>query len=139
MKFRHKILFCLFILFVACGKDAQQIPYEFVDITIDLNLPEFTDLTPIGSYMMITGGVSGIVIYHESISVYRSFDRCCPYDPYCDKVRYNKDNENLRDSCCGSEFSLKLGGIVTHGPATISLREYKTTFNEFNNNLRIVN
>jgi len=133
------LLFFVIIILTNCGGDNQKIPYEYVDISIDLNVPEFSDLNQIGSYVMITGGVSGIIIYHESSNIFHSYDRCCPYDPYCDRVRYNEENENLRDTCCGSEFSLKLGGIVSKGPANISLREYKTTYNEFTNKLRIVN
>jgi len=135
-----KILFVfVFIFAFSCGADNQRIPYEFVDISINLNLPDFSDLNQINSHVMITGGVAGIIIYHESKNVYRSFERCCPYDPYCDKVRYSEVNENLIDTCCGSEFSLKLGCIVTKGPANVSLLEYQTTYNEFTNTLRIVN
>jgi hypothetical protein len=127
-----KLFFTLiisFLLLINCNSVDEQMPYEyFSPFTIDLNEPSFFDLNVIGGHIMVTGGVKGIVIYHESKDVFRAYERCCPFDPGCGRVYYDENSSNVIDTCCNSEFSLILEGMVITGPSTLPLREYVTEY-----------
>lgn len=131
-------IFLLFILsFTRCNNPENKIPYVYVDFTIDLDKPEYSDLS-IGSYIYVTGGVSGIVIYRDSREVFYAYERACPYDPECGRVEVEDNGYRLVDTCCGSKFSLTLEGAVVQGPAELSLRQYSTYFYPYSNELRVV-
>ena len=56
------------ILFLAlsvsgCKKEQEQVPYVLVDVTLFLDLAEFSDLTVPSGSMQITGGSRGIIVY----------------------------------------------------------------------------
>lgn len=136
-----KLIFLLFIsliLFPKCNGVEEQMPYEyFSPFTINMNEPSFFDLDVIGGHVMVTGGVKGIIIYHESEDEFRAYERCCPYDPDCGRVYYDEDSGNVIDSCCNSEFSLILDGMVISGPSTFKLREYVTEYFSGTNQLKV--
>ena len=132
------ILLLISLNFFSCNEIQSPIPYEFVDITIDLNKPEFFDLNAIGNYVPITGGYSGIIIYRSSLDEFKAYERTCTYDIDC-RVSVDDNNMNMIDTCCNSEFSLTMDGAVVKGPATYPLRQYKTIYYPNNKSLRITN
>jgi len=138
--FAKILFFSLFMLVsIKCKTPENKIPYLYVDFTINLDEPEFYELNAIGNYIYVTGGVSGIIIYRDSRDVFIAYERACPYDPECGRVYVIPDEYKMRDSCCGSEFSLTLDGAVLKGPTELPLREYKTYFYQNSNELRVVN
>ena len=141
--FQSKILkilmiFILSITFSNCNTYQNPIPYEYIDVTIDLNKPEFFDLHAIGNYVYITGGYKGIIVYRNSTDEFSAYERTCTYNLDC-RVSVDENGYNLIDTCCGSEFSLTMDGEVVKGPASIPLRKYQTIFYPNNNSLRIMN
>ena len=44
----------------------------YVNIEIPLNQPEFSELNAIGNSIFISGGVKGIIIYHNNVNNYKS-------------------------------------------------------------------
>ncbi len=139
---KTKIAFFLITIFLlnACNGGKNKIPYVYVDITLQLDNPEFSALSVPGGYVYITGGFSGIIVYREDRDVFKAYERACPYDPECGRVYLNGDSLVLTDSaCCGSKFSLRYDGAVLKGPSEQPLRQYKTIYYPETNTLRITN
>ena len=124
---------------ICCKSPENKIPYVYVDITINLDKPEYFELNAIGNFIYVYGGVSGIVIYRDSRDVFFAYERACPYDPECGRVDVIADEYKMVDTCCGSEFSLTLDGAVLKGPSEVALRQYKTYYYSNTNELRVVN
>jgi len=135
------ILYLSIIIFIlpACDNPQNPVPYKYVDITIDLNKPEFIDLKAIGNTAEITGGVNGIIIYRSGLDEFKAYERTCTYDPGCERITLNKYGDKMIHECCGSEFSLTMDGIVTKEPAELPLINYNTIYYQNNNTLRITN
>ena len=132
------VIFIFFVNFFSCNNNQDPIPYEYVDFTIDLNKPDYFDLKVPGNYINVTGGYRGIIIYRSSIDEFKAYERTCTYDINC-RVDVDEYAMNMVDSCCGSQFSLGLDGVVSKGPATLPLRQYKTIYFPNSNTLRITN
>ncbi len=134
-------IFLIFLLSVsACDDTQSKIPTVFVDFTIDLSDPQYNQATIPGGYIYVTGGYSGILIYHTFDDTYIAFDRACPYDHDCGKLYVDKTLFSTIDStCCKSEFSLLTGGNATKGPATFPMKQYRCIYNEGARILQIKN
>ena len=107
-------------------------PYEvpwvpFLDIEINLNLPEYSELWNDGGNMYIDGGVRGLIIHRESASRYICFERNCTWEANsaCATVNVDASLLYLSDPCCGSIFSFETGEPIG-GPAVYPLQQYKT-------------
>ena len=126
------------ILFVSCKKDeAGTIPYVYVNFYIQPNSTMYQKLSTIGGWEYITGGYSGIVVYRASQDEFVALDRACPYDfnNGC-RIVVESSFTTTIDSCCGSRFLLN-DGSPFKGPATVSLKQYKTSYD--GSNLHITN
>lgn len=128
----HLIL--LVLLFLAtpysCDKnDDDLIPYVYVDFTIDILSTFYTELSSVGGYVYVTGGYKGILLYRLSMDEFLAWDRCCSYKPYepCERIEMEPSGLTMIDSCCGSRFII-LDGSPIEGPATRTLRPYRTFF-----------
>ena len=138
-----KIVFFLFLMFFfssffSCSKDQTgTIPYIYVNFYIQPNSTLYQKLTTIGGWEYITGGYSGIVVYRASQDEFVAFDRACPYD-YKNGCRIVVETSftTTIDSCCSSRFLLN-DGSPFKGPATVSLKQYKTSYD--GNSLHISN
>lgn len=133
------LLLCSLAVLASCKKDRQQgVPATGVNIQININLPEYNDLTAPGGWAYVTGGSQGLIVYRANIDEFVALDRHCPYQPE-NLCRVNVDESDIiaRDSaCCHSAFLLN-GGLVTEGPAAANLQRYNTSFN--GTTLRIYN
>ena len=132
------LTFLFFSFFFSCDTSQDNIPYIYVDIYIDLNKPEFFELNAIGNYVYITGGYQGIIVYRSSLDEFFAYERTCSYDIDC-RVDVDEKTGYMIDTCCGSEFSLSMDGVVAKGPATLPLRKYKAIYYPNNKTLRITN
>ena len=65
MKLEKKLIILL-LLFIHCGDSNEYIQNVYVDIEIDLSLPEFSTLNTVGNSMFLEGGNKGIIIYRFS-------------------------------------------------------------------------
>jgi hypothetical protein len=111
-----------------------------VDLTIDLNLPEFFELTTIGGFTYIIGGFQGIIVRRNSPDEFVAFDRQCPVDPEA-ICRLEADPSGLfaaNDECCSASFTL-FDGNITDGVSPRGMYRYQCFFNFSTNQLRITN
>ncbi len=125
-------LFSLGILIQAgCKKDKDEdIPYVYVNFTINPSSIEYNNLEIIGNYAYVTGGFRGIIIYHATQDDYKAYERTSPYNyPNDFECRVSVDDSGLIavDSCSESKYLL-LDGSPFEGPATKSLKQYRTSF-----------
>jgi len=88
----------------------------------------YINLNHVGGYEYLTGGYNGIVVYRVSNETFVAFDRACPYD-FKNNCRIQVEPSSITsiDSCCGSRFLLT-DGSPFQGPASVSLKQYKATY-----------
>jgi hypothetical protein len=126
------------IIFMSCGDSDDYIKNVYVDIDIDLSLPQFSELNAIGNSVFIEGGNKGIIIYHYANYEYKIYDRNCSYEPslgcsYIDSVQ----STIAFCGCCSSAFLLDQDGSAANSPALLPLKQYNYILN--NSLLRIFN
>ncbi len=134
--------FCIYVLFLClcCSKQRNIVPNVYVDQYINLSLPSYGTLNIIGGWSYITGGSRGIIVYRQSYNQFSAYDRHCTYnaDNPCGKASVDSTNSFVECSCDGSQFQL-FDGLVIQGPASYSLKNYQTSYDELNNILHIYN
>lgn len=138
------IILPFLVLAPACGKedtDSGEIPYVYVNFTIDPASIEYENLDIPGNFSYVKGGYRGIIVYHFTQDEYLAFERTCTYDPAVSCSRLVVDESGLiaRDTCCGSGFLLLDGTPVQGSKAAKSLRAYRTTYDPYYRRLHIYN
>jgi nitrite reductase/ring-hydroxylating ferredoxin subunit len=129
----RKLLYILSFIAVcvSCKKDNNNnVPETPVDISIYTNNPSFVNISVVGGWTYITGGIRGIIVYRKSNTEFMAYDRNCTYQPSdpCATVVMDVSNIEAKDTCCNSRFSI-YDGSVFQGPAAAPLKAYSTTFN----------
>lgn len=137
-------IIALTLIIPSCGKentDTTEIPYVYVNFSIDPTSIEYGNLNIPGNYAYINGGYRGIIVYHFTQDEYLAFERTCTYDPTvtCSKLVVEESGLIARDTCCGSGFLLLDGTPVEGSKATKSLRIYRTTYDTYYRRLHIYN
>lgn len=122
----------------SCKKDnVTGVPPAFLDVTININLPEYADLQVPGGWVYMTGGSLGLIVYRKSVDEFIAMDRHCPVVPanLC-RVIVDESQIIARDtSCCEASFLLTDGSPIT--VSSFGLTTYHTSFN--GTTLRIYN
>ena len=127
MKLAFYILSILFI-FSTCNTKDDYIQEVYVNINIDLSLPEYSDLQIPGNSIFIEGGVEGIIIYRCNGDCYKVYDRNCSYEPSLACSVIDLVNEGFAYcGCCPSKFSLEEDGATRNSPALLPLKKYYWT------------
>ena len=125
------------IVFGSCGQNnanISNIPNVPVNLTLNLDLPQYQDLSFIGQYVYENGGNKGIVVIHHTDGKYYAIERTCSYKPFepCNNIEVNPEMTRLKcgttrggnfEPCCGSQFFMN--GQVLQGPATFPLKNYR--------------
>ena len=138
MKLALSILSILFT-FSTCNTKDDYIQEVYVNINVDLNLPEYSNLQASGNSIFIEGGVEGIIIYHGIGNDYKVYDRNCSYEPSLTCSVIDSVNTGCAYcGCCPSMFSLEEDGVTRNGPALLPLKSYNLSLGN-NNILRIFN
>jgi hypothetical protein len=128
MKSALYILFALFF-FSTCNTKDDYIQEVYVNINIDLNLPEYSDLQVSGNSIFIEGGVEGIIIYHGIGNDYKVYDRNCSYEPSLSCSQIDSVDAGIAYcGCCTSAFLLSNDASVLNSPALLPLKKYYWTF-----------
>jgi hypothetical protein len=141
MKFVIFFLGILLLISSSCNKNGTNpVPNIPFDITIDINLPSYSNLFGVGGWAYVNGGSRGIIVYRRAIDEFVAFDRHSPTDPEgtCFLPLF-PDSENflqLNDTCSAATFSLYDGSPISN--SQFGLRQYRTVFNG-TNLLRIYN
>ena len=117
------------LLIASCDSKDNYIQEVYVNIYIDLSLPEYSDLQITGNSIFIKGGVEGIIIYHGVGDYYKAYDRNCSYEPSlsCSQID-SVDSGIAYCGCCASAFLLSNNASVLNSPALLPLKQYYTTF-----------
>ena len=127
MKLTFYILISLLFL-SNCNTKEDYIQEVYVNINIDLNLPEYSDLQVSGNALFIEGGVEGIIIYHGVGKDYKVYDRNCSYEPSLSCSYIDSVNSGIAYcGCCSSAFLLSNNASVLNSPALLPLKIYHWT------------
>lgn len=111
----------------------------YVNVFIDLTLPEFSDLQVSGNSIFIEGGVKGIIIYHGVGNDYKVYDKNCSYEPSLACSYIDSVNSGIAYcNCCTSAFLISHSGEAINAPALLPLKPYNWILDN-NNILRIFN
>lgn len=130
MKIGNIKFWFLMVVISACSPQRSDDPVPFipfVDIVINLNLPEFIALRADGGYVQVNGGVRGIIVYRVNSSTYIAYERNCSFRPNeaCATVNVHNSGLFMIDPCCNSNFNFS-DGNPSGGPAWRPLVRYRT-------------
>jgi len=116
------------LFFSSCNTKDDYIQEVYVNINIDLNLPEYSDLQVSGNSIFIEGGVEGIIIYHGVGNDYKVYDRNCSYQPSLSCSQIDSVDAGIAYcGCCSSAFLLSNDASVLNSPALLPLKKYYWT------------
>jgi nitrite reductase/ring-hydroxylating ferredoxin subunit len=126
----------LLLLSLGCKKDEPSgVPLTAVDISINVNLPEYNGLAAIGGWVYLTGGSEGLIVYRKDVDNFVAMDRHCPVNPE-DLCKVTVDGDGILavdTACCECSFLLQNGTLVSNpnnaDGAGGGLKLYNTTFN----------
>lgn len=125
----------------SCSKAKNDvIPDVYVNFTLDIDDPEFVNLTAIGCDTVDartnnwgTGAAgfngNGIIIYNGGDDFY-AFDRTCPHDYEINGLSVKVKADFTIATCpqCGTIYSLSAAGTPASGVGQYPLKNYRTSF-----------
>jgi len=123
---RNSILLVLLVFLFSCEKnDINDIlPNRSVNVTIDLNLPQYINLqTPTG-WAETSGGLRGILVLNTGLTpLYKAYERACPNND-CSSPMIFDGSLKMKCPCDNSEYSIIDGSPQTAGNLHFA-REYR--------------
>ncbi|WP_457611232.1 hypothetical protein [Lutibacter sp.] len=124
---RKLFLLLPFIIFFSCEKNVTNdiLPNVSVNVTINIDLPQYIDLqTPTG-WAEIAGGIKGILIQNTGIGnpPYKAYDRACPNNDCATPMVFD-GSLKMKCPCDNSEYSIIDGSPQTSGNIHFA-REYR--------------
>ena len=127
---KAKFLVLFLIIISSCGDSNDYIRDVYVDVEIDLSLPQFSPLNTVGNSIFIEGGNKGIIIYRFSNYEYNIYDRNCSYEPNLECSYIDSINSTIAMcGCCSSAFLLDQNGVAANSPAVLPLKQYNYSLN----------
>jgi len=125
-----KFLIIFLLSIFSCGDSNNYIRNVYVDVEIDLSLPEFSNLNTVGNSLFIEGGNKGIIIYRHSNYEYKIYDRNCSFEPNLECSYIDSINSIIAFcGCCSSAFLLDQNGSAANSPAVLPLKQYNYSLN----------
>jgi nitrite reductase/ring-hydroxylating ferredoxin subunit len=149
MGFDSKIRFFLITLAIvitldSCNKKNDVIPDTYVNFTLNLNDPEFINLSAFGgsvavdsrtnNWGMAAAGYNGNgIIICFGVEEFYAYDRTCPWDYVTNNlsVKVNIDSGNSTIAVCpkcGTKYGLTVGGTPASGVGRYPLKNYRTSY-----------
>lgn len=149
MGFDSKIRFFLITLAIvitldSCNKKNDVIPDTYVNFTLNLNDPEFINLSAFGgsvavdsrtnNWGMAAAGYNGNgIIICFGVEEFYAYDRTCPWDYVTNNlsVKVNIDPGNSTIAVCpkcGTKYGLTVGGTPASGVGRYPLKNYRTSY-----------
>jgi hypothetical protein len=124
------ILFIVVVLVVVGCRDRQsQIPVVSVNFSININEPQFFDLSVPTGYVYVIGGSQGIIVYRINETDFIALERHSPVNPEDDcQVIVAEDGVIIEDPCSNARWLINDGSVVD-GDNSFALRTYETSFN----------
>ncbi|MEI6456223.1 MAG: hypothetical protein WCO93_08035 [bacterium] len=128
-----KVLF-LFLFVTSCTKEEQppDIPYVYVNFSLNPNSTEYINLNPVNGWETVTGGYQGILLFRISVAEFAAFERACPYDPLSPGAQIRVEDSGITCYCpvCKSRY-IMTDGTPFEGPSHFPLKQYQTYFDGF--------
>ena len=116
---KRYLIFSLFIvLFLSCSKDNginnnnPYLPNYPVDLTINLNLPEYNNLQFVSNSVYINNGaagVRGVFVFNAGSNNYVAFDAACPNQPLSTCSTMTINGIKAVCACDDAEYSFFTG------------------------------
>ncbi len=125
---KQLILIILFLSLLSCGTSDDgntTLPNVPVNETVFLNTT--VDLQVVGGSTVISGGISGIIIYRFSTDQFLAWDRACPHIPPNQCTAMTLDGLLMLCSCDDSRFSILDGSPQSGTP--FAARQYRVIKN----------
>jgi nitrite reductase/ring-hydroxylating ferredoxin subunit len=122
------IIVILFISLYSCGTSDDGntvLPNVPVNETVFLNTT--VSLQAVGGSAIISGGISGIIIYRFSTDQFLAWDRACPHLPPNQCAAMTFDGLLMLCSCDNSRFSILDGSPQNDTP--FAARQYRVIKN----------
>lgn len=148
MSYNSKIILffiasALSICLSSCNKKNDVIPDTYVNFSLDLNDPEFVNLSAFGGSVTVDShtnnwgtaaagyGGNGIIICY-GVEEFYAYDRTCPHDYVVNSlsVKVNIDPGNSTIAICpkcGTKYGLTVGGTPVSGVGRYPLKNYRTS------------
>lgn len=81
-----------------------------------------------GNFILISGGISGIIVYRKTADVYLAFERKSPYkmEDACGVITVPSSQFYMEDTCHQCTFNWE--GRPTGGPCQSVLKQYKVQY-----------
>lgn len=149
MPYNSKIAFffiaaALMLSLDSCNKKNDVIPNTYVNFTLDLNDPEFVNLSAFGGSVTVNSSTNnwgagaagfdgnGIIICY-GVDEFYAYDRTCPHDYVNNSlsIKVNIDPGNSTIAVCpkcGTKYGLTVGGTPVSGVGRYPLKNYRTSF-----------
>ena len=109
-------------------RNTGRVPDVPVNISINVLLPEFFDLSVTTGSVYLTGGSRGIIVYRKSDTEFIAIERHSTYLPENEcAVIVKDDGLIIEDPCSGSQWIITDGTLV-QGPASLPLITYDTNY-----------
>jgi len=135
------ITLALTFIIGSCNKNNDVIPDVYVDFTLDLNDPEFLDLSSLGGSAIVdektnNWGIraagydqNGIIIY-SGLDEFYAYDRTCPHDYSVSGASIKINVDFIKAICpsCSTSYELAAYGTPASGVGRYPLKNYKTSF-----------
>tara|TARA_B100001778_G_C18101538_1_gene411980 strand:- start:17 stop:433 length:417 start_codon:yes stop_codon:yes gene_type:complete len=129
MKLLLQILLPTVVFLCSCKNQYEGIPNINVNLYINIQNPQYQNLSGMGSWAYVEGGSKGIIVFNLDNDNFLAYERHCPYDPQnsCSKISVDETNLFAVDTCCSSKYQL-IDGSVIDGPGSLPLKGYNTSF-----------
>jgi nitrite reductase/ring-hydroxylating ferredoxin subunit len=149
MSYNSKIVFfflaaALTLSLGSCNKKNDVIPNTFVNFTLDLNDPEFVNLSAFGGSVTVNSSTNnwgagaagfdgnGIIVCY-GVDEFYAYDRTCPHDYVNNSlsIKVNIDPGNSTIAICpkcGTKYGLTVGGTPVTGVGRYPLKNYRTSY-----------
>lgn len=132
------------IIICSCNKKNDVIPDTYVNFSLNLNDPEFINLTAFGGSVTVdyhtnnwgtaAAGYDGNgIIICSGLDEFYAYDRTCPHDYVTNSlsIKVNIDPSNSTIGICpecGTKYGLTVGGTPVEGVSRYPLKNYRTSF-----------
>lgn len=124
-----KKLFYLFLIIICFGCSGNGVinncfTNNFVDETLNLDLPQYINLKVPGGWSYAVGGHRGIAIFNLNGSQFKAYDRLCPEQDQTSCTPMVVENSIiLKCTCDENEYNILNGSPLTSG-GTCFAKEY---------------
>jgi nitrite reductase/ring-hydroxylating ferredoxin subunit len=125
------LLFLIATFSYGCKKEEKppDIPYVYVNFSLNPNGTEYINLNPVNGWETVYGGYNGILIFRKSLNEFAAFERTCPYDPLVEGAKVSVEPSGITCACpvCGSKF-IMVDGTPFEGPSRYPLKQYSAIY-----------